>query len=96
MDNQTKQQLSKWIGSFPESGHPFDEERFYELIFQCLKNEDYIDSDDIKNMLVEKEKKWSDDYMNEFALDKSALISRIISFVDFLKEKKKINIYNQL
>jgi len=93
MKDETKKLLSIWLGVHPESGHQLDRERFYDLIFYCIKNDVRIDSDDIYRE-IKNIKKWDEESADKFAEENSIVFSHLIGFIDYLKEKHNINLHN--
>lgn len=94
MEKEMKLAMERWInGAAPESAHPFDMRRYYDIIFECLKYGDRINSEDLAKMIKEN-LKWGDEKIEEFALEKAILADHIIGFVEYLKSQKGINVFN--
>ena len=88
--------MENWVkGAAPESSHPFDMRRFYEIIFQCLVSEDRFLSEDVIE-IAKEHLKWDEAEIQKFARRKTILAENILGFVEFLKSEKNINVYNQL
>ena len=90
MNQEIKNLLSVWVGAFPESGHPLDNERLYDLVFSYTKNHVIGGNEDIYQEIKEQ-KKWDDEYSQKFSEEFSSIISHIVDFVDYLKEKHAID-----
>lgn len=98
MKTNTKKTFAAWIGGAgPESAHFFDEERFNNAVYELIKEGDVIDEDDIALIIKENTNiKWDDDSITNFCERTVGRIGNIIGFLDFLKEKKQINLYNKI
>jgi hypothetical protein len=96
MERNTKDALIRWIrGAAPESAHPYDMERFYNVVFECLKNGENIDSDELAEIIREN-LKWHENQVLDFSEETVITIEKIMKFIDFLKSEKQINLYNLL
>ncbi len=85
--------MEKWItGAAPESAHPFDMRRYYDIIFECLKNDDRINSEELSTIIKEN-LKWGEEKIEDFASEKAILADNIIGFVKYLKSQKGINVF---
>lgn len=96
METNTKLVLTRWIrGAAPESSHPDDMTRFYNVVYERLKSNDYINSDELAKVISEN-LKWDKNQINDFSIDTVIHIEKIIGFINFLKSEKQINIFNLL
>lgn len=96
MKSNTKEALTRWInGAAPESAHPYDMNRFYNLVYECLVNGENIDSDELAEMIREN-LKWHEGQVQSFSEETVISIEKIMGFIDFLKSEKQINLYNLL
>ena len=96
METSTKVALTRWItGAGPESPHPLDLKRFYNVVYECIKNGEYVDSDELAE-IISQNLKWDEKQINSFSIDSAIQIEKIAGFIDFLKSEKQINIYNLL
>ena len=96
MKSNTKQALSLWInGAAPESAHPCDMNRFHNFVYECLINGENIDTDELADTISEN-LTWNDEKIRKFSEGTVIHIKKIMEFIDFLKSKKQINIYNLL
>jgi len=96
MEANTKNALTRWIkGDAPESDHPLDMRRFYNVVYECLKNDEYIDSDELAEM-IRNNLKWHEEKVQNFSKETVIIIEKIIGFIDYLKSEKQINVYNKL
>ena len=92
MKSNIKTALDKWInGPGPDSYHPLDMNRFYEVIYECIKENKWLTSEVI-NASVKENLKWTEIKRDEFSEEFSIKAENIIGFVDFLKNKKGIDI----
>lgn len=92
MRSNIKTALDKWInGPGPDSYHPLDMNRFYEVIYECIKENKWLTSEVI-NASVKENLKWTEIKRDEFSEEFSIKAENIIGFVDFLKNKKGIDI----
>ena len=92
MKSNIKTALDKWInGSGPDSYHPLDMNRFYEVVLQCIKEDEVLTQEQIAAS-VKENLKWVDIKTNEFSEEFAIIAENIISFVDFLKNEKDIDI----
>ena len=92
MDKDLKLVTERWItGAAPESAHPADMRRFYDIIFQCIKNDDRVNSEELAN-LIKENLQWTDEKIEEFSTDKAILADDIVGFVQYLKSQKGINV----
>jgi len=85
MHQETEQKLSNWIAAIPESGHPYDRERSYDLILTCIKNGDRIDSDDLNAQTANKE--WNDEFKENFIDEYISIIYSVLEFIEYLEER---------
>ncbi|WP_372948160.1 hypothetical protein [Mariniphaga sp.] len=96
MESNTKDALIRWIkGTAPESAHPYDMKRFYNVVYECLKNGENIDSDELAEIIREN-LNWNEKQVLDFSEVTVITIEKIMKFIDFLKSEKQINIYNFL
>ena len=93
MKKETNKLLSTWIDLDPDVLDKQNENRFYDLVFTCLKNREFIDEDDIYKELYHK-KKWEEKYKEDFAKKYAIAFENIFGFIEYLKEKQGINLYN--
>lgn len=92
MKSNIKTALDKWINRpGPDSYHPLDMNRFYEVIYECIKENKWLTSEVI-NASVKENLKWTEIKRDEFSEEFSIKAENIIGFVDFLKNKKGIDI----
>lgn len=85
MHKETKEAQTNWInGAGPESEHPLDRERFYKLVFQCIKHNDRLDEAEIEEILI-NEKGWDSNEAVKFSEDRIYLANEIIHFMNYLK-----------
>ncbi len=67
-NEKTKAAYDSWNGSFPESFHQFDTDRFDELALTLLENNDNISDNEIKNALGINSEEWMvDTYSTRFS-----------------------------
>lgn len=96
METTTKEALTRWIrGAAPESAHPFDMKRFYNVVYECLVNDEFINSDELAEIIREN-LKWNEDKIQRFSIDTAISAEKIIKFIGFLKSEKQIDIYEML
>lgn len=96
MNSVIKKSAEVWIkAAAADSVHPYDMNRFYDLIFKCIELGETIDYEEIKT-LIHQNLKWNEEYVVEFAKDKAILAEKIIGFIDYLKSERQINVYNLL
>jgi hypothetical protein len=96
MKKDTKIAVERWVtGAGPASAHPCDKERYYNIIYQCLVNNDRLDSEELAKIL-KTNLNWAEEKIEDFSSKKSILAEYIIGFIDYLKSEKEINIYNEL
>lgn len=69
--------------------------RFYELVLECIKEGEILTQEQITTS-VKENLKWVDTKTNEFSEEFAIIAENIISFVDFLKNKKDIDIKSML
>ena len=95
MKYKTKKAFSAWIsGVGPESANFFDEERFNNAVYESIKEGDVIDEDDLNLIIKENTHiKWNEDSIINFCEQTCRRIDAIIHFLDFLKSKKGIDVY---
>ena len=43
-----KKLLEQFLKAFPESGHPLDKERFVLYALECIRNNHYIDTEEME------------------------------------------------
>lgn len=92
MKSNIKTALDKWInGSGPDSYHPLDMNRFYEVVLQCIKEDEVLTQEQIAAS-VKENLEWMETKTNEFSEEFAIKAENIIGFVDFLKNKKGIDI----
>jgi len=70
-------------------------ERFYNVVFECLKNGENINSDELAEIIREN-LKWHENQVLDFSEETVITIEKIMKFIDFLKSEKQINLYNLL
>lgn len=92
MVSKAADQIEKWVREAnPESAHIFDRNRFYEIIFECLKNGEPLDSEDVR-YFVEERFPWSDRKIMEFTERAERDSEMILGFIEFLKTEKSIDV----
>lgn len=97
MNKNTKEALEHWLnGAGPESENPYDNERFYNVVFESLKEGEILDLDDIVESVKENLSWTNEDFIQKFADETTIKIGAIFGFIEYLKNKKQINIYNKL
>ena len=92
MKSNIKTALDNWIKSLNLTIiHPLDMNRFYELVLECIKEGEILTQEQITTS-VKENLKWVDTKTNEFSEEFAIIAENIISFVDFLKNEKDIDI----
>lgn len=81
------QQLEIWLGSHPESEHPYDRDRWYNLIKQSLIKNEPIDFDEVKKY-ISKNKEWIDEFTEEFIDRKENEYLIITSFFNYFSKEQ--------
>lgn len=82
MTNEVKEKLKTWLSQFPQSTHPLDSRRLYDVVIAMSDTDSSIDDEDIREMLIECKPDWPEDYVEEFIHDKQLLISELRAFLD--------------
>lgn len=92
MKNIIKKALDKWVkGTNPISAHFMDMNRFYELVYECIKEDYILTQEDIADTMKEHLQ------LKEVKIEKESIrfdekAEAIFGFVRFLNEKKDIDI----
>lgn len=90
--NNIKTALDKWIkGAGPFSYHTLDMNRFYNLVYECIREDYILTYEDIADALKEHTK-LIDTKVHEKSEKFEKRAGAIRYFVAFLKEKKEIDI----
>ena len=85
MTTEVKEKLRTWLSQFPESTHPLDSRRMYDLVIALEDTDSSIEDEDIREMLKECKPKWPEDYVEDFIHDKQLLISELRHFLDYYR-----------
>ena len=70
---------------FPQSTHPLDSRRMYDLVIALEDTDSSIEDEDIREMLQECKPDWSEDYVEDFIHNKQLLISELRAFLDYYR-----------
>lgn len=87
MNQEAKSKLRNWLSQFPETVHPLDSRRMYDLVIALHDTGSQIDKDDIKEMLEECKPGWKESEIEEFAGNKATLISELKEFLAYLRAR---------
>lgn len=91
-----KKALDNWIkGAGPFSYHTIDMNRFYELVYECIKEDYILTQEDIANAMKEH-LKLIDTKVHEKSEEFEMRAAAIIGFIKYLKEEKDIDIKSRL
>lgn len=87
MQNNVKEKLRTWLSAFPESTHPLDTHRLYDVVIAMEETDSTISEENIVDMLQEVKPNWPEEHSAEFAAEKIGLIYELKDFLSYLKEK---------
>lgn len=88
MNNHVKEKPQIWLSQFPESTHPLDSRRLYDVVIARRETDTTIGDDHIRDMLNELKPNWSPDYVEEFIHKKLLLMSELLSFYDYFRSSQ--------
>lgn len=87
MVEKVEEKLKIWLGQFPQSTHPLDSQRLYDLVISLCDNNSSIDDEDIRNVLRTSQPKWDEEFVNQFIHNKLLLISELQAFLNYYRER---------
>lgn len=96
MKTTTKDAWTRFIGGpGPFSGSDFDRKLFNIAVYESIMNEDngVVDEDDLAPIIREKHEKWDEEAIIKFCDKIKIRFDAIVSFLDFIKAKKNVDIY---
>lgn len=79
-------EVKTWLNAHPESGHPFDRERWYNVIIESIKTNQPIDFVEIEQYITSN-KEWNLDFVKQFIENKEREYFIITEFVEFYDKK---------
>ena len=85
MIEQSKEKLRTWLSMFPQSTHPLDSRRMYDLVIALEDTDSSIEDEDIREMLQDCQPNWRKDYVEDFIHRKQRLISELRAFLDYYR-----------
>lgn len=89
MKNEVKEKLRIWLSQFPQSTHPLDSRRFYDVVIAMRDTDSSIDDEDIREMLQECKPDWNEKYAEEFIHEKLLLISELCAFLNYYRDREQ-------
>ena len=90
MKNEVKEKLRIWLSQFPQSTHPLDSRRFYDVVIAMRDTDSSIDDEDIREMLQECKPDWNEKYVEEFIHEKTASHQRTLRLPRLLPRPRAI------
>lgn len=88
MSEQTFHLLKIWLENAPESGHPYDMERFYGFVNALLEYDaGALDSDEFFKTIRETYPDWPLEYAEEFSNSWESKIDAIVGFYQYNSAK---------
>lgn len=68
MNQKTIEALNKWLGQYPESYHPYDMARFYEIFVVAAENNNLqeLKSVELETYLRKNKKSWTNEAIRDF------------------------------
>ncbi len=85
MTQEVKEKLRTWLSMFPQSTHPLDSRRLYDLVIALCDTDSAIYDEDIREMLKECKPDWNEAYVADFIKEKQLLISDLRAFLDYYR-----------
>lgn len=85
MTEQAKEKLRTWLSMFPQSKHPLDCRKMYDLVIALEDSDTAIYDEDIREMLQKCKPDWNEDYVEEFIHNKQLLISELRNFLHYYR-----------
>ena len=79
-------EIKRWINAHPESAHPFDRERWFNVIAESIKTNQPIDFVEIEQYITSN-KKWNLDFVKQFIENKEHEYFLITEFFEFYDKK---------
>ena len=94
-DNKTTKMLSKetsealelWLSQYPESYHPYDMERFYDLVWTSFDKGDMDEliAIDLMEELRKVKPEWEDDFASDFCTKWESILSIVKGLIEYRK-----------
>lgn len=72
------EKLKTWLGLYPDSGHPLDEERYNDFIAKAKTNGDKITGYILAEVLKQEQPDWGDKYICSFVEEEMERINRAL------------------
>lgn len=92
MESIIKKALDNWVkGANPISAHFMDMNRFYELVYECIKEDYILTQEDIADAMKEH-LSLIDTKVKEESIRFEEKAEAIFGFVGFLNDKKDIDV----
>lgn len=90
MIQETETKLTQWLSMYPESEHPLDMERFYDMVCSIVTNEESLDEFGNSNLLHYLEQcqpKWEKKVKDSFAEEWEIKIELCVNLLKFYLKK---------
>lgn len=78
LSDETLCALKTWLGLYPDSGHPLDEERYNDFIAKAKTNGDKITGYILAEVLKQEQPDWGDKYICSFVEEEMERINRAL------------------
>lgn len=89
---ETNQKLLRWINAHPKSWHRRDYERFYEFVYELLKNKESITKTELAEVVIDNKDWKTQEHIDNFLEDATNKIDELKSFYDYLLESNRIKL----
>ena len=83
MTKETLVKMNEWLSLYPDSTHPLDEQRFFDLVREACLHKDEISETELKRALIEIHPEWNDTKVGRFIDEKMMMIECLMGFYDF-------------
>ena len=83
-----RDKLSQWLGMYPDSTHPCDDARYFEVIKYAYKNNllDLLLTIDLTELVKENQPDWGDDYIDEFIEKWEIILEKCVHLLKSMQE----------
>lgn len=78
LSDETLSALKKWLGLYPDSNHPLEEERYDDFIAKTKRNGDKITGYILAEVLKKEQPKWGKQKIDSFVEDKIEKIKNVL------------------
>lgn len=86
MNLESKEKMEMWLGRFPESSHPLDEERFFDFVVSLCRAKETVSKEEMAEFYSSIHPDFEEEHILTVCDKWDSKISNLQSFYKFLNE----------